>query len=575
MTLHELLYSFELGKGKAWMNKLLMAMLIGALSLWYLVSEFHGFKEREAMDAAQVGRQIAEGRGFTTHWIRPQAMTIFEEKIKGKNENKLDSFPEIYQAPLYPYILGALFRVTGKPYEVSETDLRDSPFRAEWVISFFNVICTYFTGFLILILGARLFDARVGILSAALFLVSNLIWSFSISGLSTSFVILLLTASWLFFNEGMMAQERSNLLKLIGMMTLSGFLLGLSVLTRLSLIWILIPMLLLSGIAFRRRLWVLWIYGAAFALVVGPYLMRNQVVSGSIMGGWGSSHSMIDTEFRMLQSEQTFSYLKLVVVRMLQAAGHMIQNLQGILGGSFAAILGFAAIFHVFRRERVRIFQYGIFILIPFLILAGSFVTPSPAQTSVWNMVIFVLPLLIICGTAFFYILLDRVELPHPAFGKGIIGLFIFLNAIPYLLTLAPPKELPVRFPPYYPLIIKISSEWSESNEVIATDMPWATAWYGGRISLWLPLKINDLYRIHDYINPISAVLISPISLDQKISDLKSPLLVDYEKILSRSGMPANFPWGYATGLPPKLASQEDAYLYFSDSARWMKKKQP
>ncbi len=573
MTLHELLYSFELGKGKAWMNKLLMAMLIGTLSLWYLVSEFHGFKEREAMDAAQVGRQIAEGKGFTTHWIRPQAMTIFEEKIKSKSENKLDSFPEIYQAPLYPYLLGALFRVTGKPYEVSEADLRDSPFRAEWVICFFNVICTYLTGFLILILGTRLFDGRVGILSAGLFLVSNLIWSFSISGLSTSFVLLLLTASWLFFNEGMMAQEKDNLWELIAMMALSGFLLGLTVLTRLSLIWILIPMLLLSAIAFRQRLWILFIYGGAFALLIIPYLIRNQMLSGSVMGGWGSSNSMADTELRMLQSEQTFSYLKMVVVHMVQAASHTTQNLQGIWGGSFAAILGFAAVFHVFRRQRARIFQYGIFILLPFLILGGSFVSPFPTQTSVWNMAIFLLPLLIICGTAFFYILLDRIELPHPSIGKAIIGLFIFLNAIPYLLTIAPPKEPPVRFPPYYPLIIKISSEWSEPNEVIATDMPWATAWYGGRISLWLPVNIKDLYKIHDYTTPISAVLISPISLDQKISDLKSPLLVDYEKILTRSGMPANFPWGVTTGLPPKLASQEDAYIYFSDSPRWMKKK--
>lgn len=572
MTLHELLYSLELGKGKAWMNKVLISGLIGVLSLWYLVSEFHGFKEREAMDAAQVGRQIAEGKGFTTQWIRPQAITLFEERIKAKSEHKLDAFPEIYQAPLYPYLLGTLFRLTGRPYQINELDLRDSPFRAEWVICFFNVFCTYLTALFILIFGARLFDARVGLLSAALFLVSNLIWSFAISGLSTSFVMLLLTGSWLCLNEAMIAKERNQSSSLLAMISLSGLLLGLAVLTRLSLIWLLIPMLLLAAIGFRSKLWVLLLYGIAFALPVFPYLIRNLNLTGNLMGGWGSSNSMMDSEFCLLQSEQTFSYLKMVTIHFIQAAGNTMQNLQGILGGSFAAILGFAALFHVFRRERARIFQYGVFMMVPFLLLGGSFVNVYPGQTSAWNMMVFSLPLFIICGAAFFYILLDRMELGHPALAKAIIGLFIGLNAIPYLLTLSPPKEPPVRFPPYYPYIIKISTQWNEQNEIIASDMPWATSWYGDRISLWLPLKIKDFYWIHDYVNPISSILISPVSLNQKISDLKSPQLVDYEKIISRTGLPPNFPLSVVTGLPPKLASGEDAYIYLSDSPRWMKK---
>ncbi len=574
MTLHELLYSLELGKGKAWMNKLLMAALIGVLSLWYLVSEFHGFKEREAMDAGQVGRQIAEGKGFTTQWIRPQAITLFQERLKSKSENKLESFPEIYQAPLYPYILGGLFKMTGRPYEVSEAEMRDSPFRAEWVICFFNVLCTYLTALIILVFGARLFDGRVGLLSSALFLVSNLIWSFSISGLSTSLVMLLLTASWFLLNEGMISQEKNRFQRMIAMIAVSGFVFGLSVLSRLSLIWVLIPMLLLSAVAFRTKLWVLFLYGIGFSVPVVPYLIRNYYLTGNVMGGWGSSNSMSDNEFCLLQSEQTFSYLKMVVIHMVQAAGHTMQNLQGILGGSFAAILGFASVFHLFRRERARIFQYGVFILLPFFVLGGSFVNAYPGLTSAWNMVVFVLPLLIICGAAFFYILLDRMELRHPMIAKTIIGLFIGLNAIPYLLTLAPPREIPVRFPPYYPLIIKISTEWSEKNEVIVTDMPWATAWYGGRTSLWLPVKIKDLYWIHDYVSPLSAMLISPITLDQKISEIKSPALIDYEKIVTRTGLPANFPLTSVTGLPPKLGSGQEAYIYFSDSPRWMKKKE-
>ncbi|MES2308006.1 MAG: glycosyltransferase family 39 protein [Verrucomicrobiota bacterium] len=575
MSFHDIVYSLELGQGKVWMNRGLIFLLIAVLSTWYMVSEFHGFKEKEAMDAAQVGRQIAEGKGFTTEWIRPQAITLFKEKLTAKtdSENRLEKFPEIYQSPLYPYCLGFLFKITGKPYVVKLSDLRESPFRAEWVICFFNLLCTYATGIVIFILGARIFDGRVGFLSSVVFLFSDLIWRFALSGLSTSLVLLLLTVSWFFLNEAFANEENEGGGLTILWLALAGFFAGLSVLTRLSLVWLMIPMLLILLAAFRTKVWIVSFYFLTLFLTFIPFLIRNHSLTGNWLGGWGINYSPTDLAFSLLQGDEATLPLKMIPIRMVQATGYHLQNFQGLLGGSFAALLSFAALFHVFRRERSRCLQYGIFILLPFLILAGSLVNAYPDWCSIWNMGVMVLPLMTICGSAYFYVLLDRMELEYPVLQKSILVGFVLLNAAPFLLTLAPPGEMPFHFPPYYPPMIKLSAEWNQKNEVMVSDMPWATAWYGDRVSIWLPAKIKDLYWIHDYIQPISSMLLTPITFDQKISDLKSPGLVDYEKIITRVGIPANFPLPAVVALPPKNASGQEAFIYLSDRPRWQEEK--
>jgi hypothetical protein len=553
------------------MNRAMVLLLIAVLSVWYLVSEFHGFKEREAMDAAQVGRQIAEGKGFTTQWIRPQAITIFGEKLKAKPEgvNQFENFPEIYQGPLYPYAIGMLFKLTGHPYNASFNEMKESPFRAEWVICFFNLLCTYATGIVIFFLGTRIFDARVGFLSAIVFLFSDLIWRFAISGLSTSLILFLLTLSWFFLNEAFIHEENERSAWAIPFLAIGGLMAGLAVLTRLSLLWLLVPMILILGVVFRSRPWIVISYLLLFLLPVIPFLVRNHALTGYWLGGWGVNLAQTDYAFSLLQMEEGALPFKMLPIRMLQATGFHLQNIQGLLGGSFAAILSFAALFHLFRRERSRALQYGIFAILPFLILAGASVNSYPGWMTPWNMVVFALPLMSIGGSAFFYVLLDRLDSGYPAIQKAILALFVLINAGPFLLTLAPPGEIPFRFPPYYPPIIKLASEWNQKNEVIVSDMPWATAWYGDRISLWLPAKIKDLYWINDYIQPVSAMLISPLTLDQKISDIKTPALADYEKIILRTGLPPNFPLTAMVNLPPKNASGQEAYIYLSDRPRW------
>ena len=38
-----------------------------------------------------------------------------------------------------------------------------------------------------------------------------------------------------------------------------------------------------------------------------------------------------------------------------------------------------------------------------------------------------------------------------------------------------------------------------EPKEIIASDMPWAVAWYADRKSLWLPISVKDFLELNDY----------------------------------------------------------------------------
>ena len=58
-------------------------------------------------------------------------------------------------------------------------------------------------------------------------------------------------------------------------------------------------------------------------------------------------------------------------------------------------------------------------------------------------------------------------------------------------------------------------------REVMCTDMPWATAWYGNLNSLHLPATLDEFYEVNDYHKRISLLYFTPITRDKRFnSDL-------------------------------------------------------
>ena len=78
MRLQEWIHKFEVGEGTRFVRLLAALLALLALGTWYDWREYKNFSTQEAMDAAQLARNIAEGQGFTTDFVRPFSLYLVE-----------------------------------------------------------------------------------------------------------------------------------------------------------------------------------------------------------------------------------------------------------------------------------------------------------------------------------------------------------------------------------------------------------------------------------------------------------------------------------------------------------------
>ena len=73
------------------------------------------------------------------------------------------------------------------------------------------------------------------------------------------------------------------------------------------------------------------------------------------------------------------------------------------------------------------------------------------------------------------------------------------LSALPLISSILDREKARFHWPPYVPPCIAVFREWTGANEIIASDIPWAVAWYADRKSLWLPATQKDFITLNDY----------------------------------------------------------------------------
>ena len=115
-SLQSLVFKFEtMWNGRGWRIGLggLFVLLLGVGYNW---RAFHNLNNAEAMDAAQLGRNLAQGRGYTTQFIRPFSIYLIQERNQsrtGKSTAALAAdpaqlrgpHPDLANPPVYPVVL--------------------------------------------------------------------------------------------------------------------------------------------------------------------------------------------------------------------------------------------------------------------------------------------------------------------------------------------------------------------------------------------------------------------------------------------------------------------------------------
>lgn len=587
--LQEWIHKLEEGEGTKYIRlAFLVLALLGITALWHL-REAKNFAAAEAMDAAQVARNLSRGRGFTTQNLRPLSVALIESRL-GK-EGKADLLapsPDLANPPLYPAVLAGLMKVLPFNWDIaSKLFWRYQP---ETVIGGFNQALFFVSLLLLFLVASRLFDRTVAYLAVVLMALTETYWEFITSGLSTMLLIVLfLGLSWvlILFEEGAREATRSKT-KLMALALLAGLLIGAMGLTRYSMLWLILPtvaFLAVTGLGVR----IPAAGGSAVValLLVAPWAARNYQVSGTLFGIPGFALHEGTTIFpgHLLERSMPANIaLELNKIDLGEYPRKLFVNAQTILGsdlpeaaGNWVAALFLGALLMPFRRpalQRLKCFLAGaLFVMVVVQGLGRTELSADMPRYNSENLLVVLSPLFFVFGAGFFFVLLDQMEFQWPWLRSLAVSVLVVVLSLPLLLRFLPPRTFPLNYPPYSPPTIQIVSRWLAPEELMMTDMPWATAWYGDRSSVWTTLDYgakthDDFYRINDEHVAVKGLYLTPLTTDAKfLSAMRQSREGVWGKFYLDAVVLRNLPSGFPLKIgPPALLPDQ---MFLSDRIRW------
>jgi hypothetical protein len=197
--------------------------------------------------------------------------------------------------------------------------------------------------------------------------------------------------------------------------------------------------------------------------------------------------------------------------------------------------------------------------------LGTCFFYSKPPAVSEHNNIFLFFPLVVIFGSAMFYIALDRLEIRLQVLRYAAVGVFGIVNSLSLILTFLPPSSPLFQYPPYHPPVLFLLSGAFGPEEVVCSDLGPGFAWYGDRVTVDLPYRMADYLRINDYITYMCAVLLTPASMNQpQLMEIDKGKYKDWASALHRIRIPDGFPLKIMNTLPPN----DDEYLLITDHPR-------
>ena len=527
-TLHDIVYSIDTGTGLKVIRVGLYFLLLLVVAMVYTATQYRGLTSGEAMDFAQLGRNLSLEQGFVTKCVRPESMTVVA--AHNSDDPLIKTHPDLYHPPAYPALLSLgfnAFKLAGlDPYLQEDKDTRSEGLPCEkWVIIPLNLFFTMLTGFFVFLLGKQLFTRHIGLVGMTVYFLSDLAWADAISGLNISMAVCFIVASFYAIVVSMLNKQNGlPVMKWLVPFFLSIVCAAIAFLTRYISI-VALPGLclyawLMSG-RFRGGMRYVIIFVLLYSLMIAPWLIRNQMVCGNPMGLalhtalYDTSEYPDNTLARDLDANVSLGQsTKLLKDKWnLTYTGRHSVAIPAIGGGILTALF-LATFFYHFVRPQVNYLRWGVGVsLLSMTAVAGIFSDSSMAMLhAFW-------PFIILLALAFFQILLDRMDLGVKLYEQALRVFIVLLAMIPMVLRILPPRaERPD--PPYIVPIISAVGDMFAPHEVISSDMPWATAWYGDQTSVLLPKNLDQFYHIIGYQQYISGIYFSPISYNRSFINL-------------------------------------------------------
>jgi hypothetical protein len=602
--IQKLIHMLEMGALARHLRFVLLGLAVMGMILLYDLRAYRNLATQEAMDSAQLAHNLAEGRGYTTMFIRPFSLYLVQSHNEAKHAagpadtNALDfaqikyrPHPDLANPPVYPVVLAGLMKVLPfhYPVEVKKPFWSESSrfwrYQPDFLITVFNQVLLLVVVVMTFFLARKLFDSNVAWLSAVLTIGCELLWRFSASGLSTLLLLVIFSGlTWCMLRIEELAREpQPSPGRLLGLVLAAGVLTGVGGLTRYAFGWVIVPVVLFlflfSGP--RRTVHVLAAAGA-FLVVLTPWVVRNYAVSGTPFGTAGFAIISGTGLFPQFQLERSlhpdFTHalgFRPYVSKLIGNVHDILTNDLPKLGGSWASVLFLAGLLLGFRGLAARRMRYFLLMCLGWFIVVQALgrtqLSEKSPELNSENLIVLLAPLVFIYGVSFFFTFLDQMKLAVPQLRYVVIAVFVALSCLPMILisTLLSPRVIPIVYPPYYPPDIQQTAGWMGENELMMSDMPWAVAWYGNRQCLWLTLNAqDDFFAVNDNIKPVLALYLTPETTDGKF-------VTDWARagehswgnfmiqVMTQNQIPLNFPLRNApTGFLPDR-------MFLTDRQRW------
>lgn len=595
----------------------LVFLCLTLLALIYNLNEYKNLATQEAMDAAQVGRNLATGQGFTTKFIRPLSLFLLQRtagdaSVPGTNQNAgaellQGAVPDISNPPLYPMVLAGLMKAfpfqfavnLKKPFWSVVDPMASTPgdrmfwrHQPDFLITVFNQLLLVLLVVLTFFWARRMFDPAVAWTTAVFLFGTELLWRFSVSGLSTMLLLVIfMTLVWcLTLLESEISEPRYGTASLLVFGALAGLFLGLGGLTRYSFALLTVPVLVWLMIYLRERaVPVCLALLAALVLVMGPWLVRNFHLSGAPFGTATYQVLAGTAIFPGHRLERSLNpdlqiYPALIGAKFYANTREVVEkNLFELGGTAWMSALFMVGLLVGFRSPALRRMRHLLLLCLAVLFVAQALgrsqLTDDSPQINSENLLVLLLPLVMIYAVGMFFVLLDQIQFPAAELRIYSQGLLAILVCLPLATSLVFARTSPVVYPPYHPPTIQQTAGWLNENEWMMSDIPWAVAWYGDRQCVWLSLDTvpragvasshEDFFSVNE-LKPVSALYLTPRTLDGRF-------LTDWirtgengwgsfvTQCLILKDVPDMFPLHeMPTGFLPEQ-------LFLADSKRWQK----
>ena len=423
----------------------------------------------DALDMAQLARNLAHGHGFTTYILRPLATSV----IHGGGPLHQ---PDVIHGPLYPFLQALAFGIMGP-----------SDHTAALVsgLFFLLLIPVVFT------LGKKVFNTQVGLTVAGLLSVNALLLEYATSGMHITLFIFLTTCLMLALHNLCVFvkdpnAESADVPK--GKLAWIGVLSALLYLTDSIFIWF-VPAVLffVMGLGGAKRLkYALFFLFPLFALTL-PWMARNFMLTGNPVFGlrgmefWMNTkgHYPGDTAYRyamddLVRGKELF---RSIILKILLGIGNVIDTFPQVNASWILAFLLPSLLFrftdtaaHSLRRVMMWCF---LGILVGLLIF----------QAGQMYFFVAIIPTMLVFSVAFLMHLMQQAQL-HRSGVMLTSSLIVVAAAYPLLSKMTiQDRQLELK----EIAVAKELKAMTKRNEVVISDQPWFTAWYGDRPSVMMP----------------------------------------------------------------------------------------